>query len=98
VYTRYGGEAGLAGVLATLPFPTMQGIFANKLLTEDEQADLRAFFARADGQGEPSAQTNLYTLLGAGSGITVVLLVGMLFFWPRQRLSLAQRLRKNGKL
>jgi mono/diheme cytochrome c family protein len=98
VYTRYGGDAGLAGVLATLPFPTMQGIFANKLLTEDEQADLRAFFARADGQGEPRTQLNLQVILGAGSGVTLILLIGMLFFWPRQRLSLAQRLRKNGKL
>jgi len=30
VYTRYGGAAGLAAVLGTLPFPTMQGIFADK--------------------------------------------------------------------
>jgi mono/diheme cytochrome c family protein len=98
VYSRYGGEAGLAGVLSTLPFPTMQGVFANKLLTMDEQADLRAFFARADQQGQPRTLLNLQTILGAGSGVTAVLLVGMLFFWPRQRLSLAQRLRKNGKL
>lgn len=98
VYTRYGGDAGLAGVLSTLPFPTMQGIFANRPLTVDEQADLRAFFARTDKLGQPSTQLNLQTILGAGSGVAVVLLVGMLFFWPRQRLSLAQRLRKNGKL
>jgi len=98
VYTRYGGDAGLAGALSTLPFPTMQGIFANKPLTVDEQADLRAFFARADKLGQPRTQLNLQTILGAGSGITAVLLVGMFFFWPRQRLSLAQRLRKNGRL
>lgn len=98
VYTRYGGDAGLAGVLSSLPFPTMQGIFANKSLTIDEQADLRAFFARTDRQGEPRTQLNLKTILGAGSGVTLVLLVGMLFFWPRQRLGLAQLLRKNGKL
>lgn len=98
VYTRYGGDAGLAGVLATLPFPTMQGIFSNKLLTVDEQADLRAFFARADKLGQPRTQLNLQIILGAGSGVALVLLIGMMFFWPRQRLSLSQRLRKNGKL
>ena len=98
VYTRYGGDAGLAGVLATLPFRTMQGIFANKLLTINEQADLRAFFARADKLGQPRTKMNLQTILGAGSGVALVLLAGMLFFWPRQRSSLAQRLRKNGKL
>jgi len=68
-------------------------------LTVSEQADLLAFFARADQQqGEPRTQANLYTLLGAGAGITSLLLIGMIFFWPRQRLSLSQRLRKNGKL
>ena len=97
VYTRYGRE-GLAGVLGSLPFPTMQGIFTNKSLTTSEQADLLAFFARADQQGQPHTQLNLQTLLGAGSGVAVALLIGMLVFWPRQRLSLAQRLRKNGKL
>jgi hypothetical protein len=77
----------------------MQGIFADKPLTVSEQADLLAFFARADKQqGEPRTQANLYTLLGAGSGVTLILLIGMLFFWPRQSLSLSQRLRKNGKL
>ena len=97
VYTRYGRE-GLTSVLVTLPFPTMQSIYTNRLLTIEDQADLLAFFARADKLGQPRTQFNLLTTLGAGSGLAVILLAGMLIFWPRQRLSLSQRLRKNGKL
>ncbi|MBN1454356.1 MAG: cytochrome c [Anaerolineales bacterium] len=97
VYTRYGRE-DLAGVLGTLPFPTMQGIFTNKPLTTVEQASLLAFFARADQLDEPRTQSNVLTILGAGTGLAVILLVVMLFFWPRQQMSLAQRLRKNGTL
>jgi mono/diheme cytochrome c family protein len=97
VYTRYGRE-GLAAALGTLPFPSMQGIYANRLLTESEQAALLAYYEAADQQVQPRTQANLWTLFGAGTGVATVLLVGMLFFWPRQRMSLSQRLRKNGKL
>lgn len=97
VYTRYGRE-GLASALGTLPFPTMQGVFANKMLTTSEQADLLAFFARADTFGQPRTQQNLQIILGAGTGLALVLLAGMALFWPRQSLSLSQRLRRYGKL
>ncbi len=97
LYTKYGRE-GLAATLGTLPFPTMQGIFAAQPLTISEQADLLAFFARADKQGQPRTPLNLALALGAGSAFSLACLLGMFFFWPRQRMSLAQRLRKNGKL
>ncbi len=97
VYTRYGRE-GLAASLGSLPFPSMQGIFANKQLTTTEQADLLAFFAEADQRSEPRTQQNFQLIVGAGSGMAIVFFVVMLFFWPRQRMSLSQRLRKNGKL
>jgi mono/diheme cytochrome c family protein len=55
VIDRYT-EVGLKGVLPTLPYPTMQGIYQNKLLTEAEQAHLLAFFNAANqsetGNGE----------------------------------------------
>ncbi len=97
VYALYGRD-GLANVLSTLPFPSMQGIFATRPLTAAEQADLLEFFARADQSGAPRTQANLQVMLGVGVGLTVILFVGMLFFWPRQKMGLAQRLRKNGKL
>lgn len=97
VYTRFGRQ-GLASTLGSLPFPTMQAIFANRPLSVTEKADLLAFFELADKQAEPSTQQNLQLILGVGSGLAVALFVGMLFYWPRQRMSLSQRLRKNGKL
>jgi mono/diheme cytochrome c family protein len=55
VIDRYT-EVGLQGVLPTLPYPTMQGIYQNKLLTEAEQAHLLAFFKSAN-QSEIGSQT-----------------------------------------
>jgi len=97
VYTRYGGE-GLAASLGSLPFPTMQGVYAGKPLSASEQADLLAFFASADQMSETPNQKNFWIVLGSGSALTIVLFLGMVFFWPRQRMSIAQRLRKYGKL
>jgi mono/diheme cytochrome c family protein len=97
VHTRYGRH-GLAAALGSLPFPSMQGIFANKQLTTAEKADLLAFFAATSQRGEPRPLQNLLIALGVGTGLAGALFLGMAFFWPRQRLSVAQRLRKNGKL
>lgn len=97
VYSRYGRE-GLSAALAGLPFPTMQGIFAGRPLSTSEQSDLLAFFAKVDQGGQPRTQQNFQLIFGAGGGLALILLAGMAFFYPRQRLSIAQRLRKNGKL
>lgn len=42
IFDNYGRE-GLEGVLPSLPFPSMEAIFADRPLTETEQADLIAF-------------------------------------------------------
>jgi len=97
VYTRYG-DAGLASALGSLPFPSMQSIYADRQLTPAEQADLLAFFAGVDQEKTPRTQRNLLASLGVGAGLAGSLFLGMTLFWPRQRQSIAQRLRKNGKL
>lgn len=97
VYTRYG-HSGLAVALSNLPFPTMQGIYANRQLTPAEQADLLAFFAAADQQETPRSLPNLLMILAGGVSLMGVLFLGMTFFWPRQRLSVSQRLRRFGGL
>lgn len=97
VYARYGRE-GLAAALTGLPFPTMQGIFAGRQLTPNEQADLLAFFEKVDQRSEPRTQQNFQLIFGAGTGLAFAFFIFMLFAWPRQRMSLSQRLRKNGKL
>jgi mono/diheme cytochrome c family protein len=95
VYSRLG-QAGLASALNTIPFPTMQGVFANQSLTPQEQADLLAFFAWADqaGAAQPAAAFNAWFWL-AGFGGVFVLFAGLALFWPRQRRSFSEALRSK---
>lgn len=92
IYTTYGAD-GLQSALITLPFPTMQGIFADKPLTESEQADLFAFFESADQQSAATSTPTVQWFLIIG-GLGALALFGVMFaFWPRQRQSLAESLR-----
>jgi mono/diheme cytochrome c family protein len=94
---RLGGQPGMASALSGLPFPTMQGVFVNRPLTANEQADLLAFFVRADSQPQvPLKQpVNWFTLILGGLGL-VALLAVMGIYWPRQRRSISDILRQNG--
>jgi mono/diheme cytochrome c family protein len=97
VVGRYGGEAGMAGVLASLPFPTMQGIFNNRPLTPQEQADLLAYLAQSGGtQAASQAGLNSPWFWVIGAGGALVLFIVMTFFWPGQRKSISDRLRAMG--
>jgi mono/diheme cytochrome c family protein len=72
VHSRYG-EAGLAASLKDLPFPTMQGVFADKPLTDDEVAHLYAYFVQTDETtGGPAGLT--FVLSGLGGFIVLGLL------------------------
>lgn len=90
------GDEGLADMLKTLPFPSMEPIYATRPLTDTEQADLRAFFAQAGGA--PVARDGL--LVGeALSGALIIFAVVLLF--GRERLrgvrrSLVNRVHNQG--
>ena len=72
VHERYG-EAGLPTALQNLPFPTMQGVFGEKPLTDNEVADLYAYFTQAN-QDTVQALNNIFVLVGlAGFGILILL-------------------------
>jgi mono/diheme cytochrome c family protein len=98
VIQRYGGPTGLASTLASLPFPTMQGIFANRPLTPAEQADLLAFFAQADQTPTQVANNSVYLFAGLGIGGSLILLGLLAIFWPRQRQSRSEILRRSAGL
>jgi mono/diheme cytochrome c family protein len=88
------GDPGLASALQTLPFPTMQGVFANRMLTPAEQADLYAYFQSVKTM-QPAAANHAAWFWGTGAA-GALLLFGLLgFYWPRQRRSLADRLRSQ---
>ena len=96
VHTRYGGDTGLGAVLVTLPFPSMQSSFQNRPLTAGEQADLLAYFrqtAQKTAASDLSQITNLF--LGIGVIGALVLFGVMAFFWPSQRQSLSDKLRRQ---
>ncbi len=82
VYGRYG-EAGLAAALENLPFPTMQGVFADKPLTEDEVSDLYAYFIQRD-QNQVQPVSFNFVLIGL-LGFIVLILIGQLVW--RKRLT-----------
>ncbi|MDI6696695.1 MAG: c-type cytochrome [Anaerolineales bacterium] len=97
VVQRYGGEAGTASVLTSLPFPTMQGFFATRPLTPQEQADLLAYFIWAGAQPAPQQTTSPAAWFWAvGIGGALALFAGMALFWPRQRRSISEQLRSMG--
>lgn len=82
------GDAGLASVLASLPFPTMSPIFARRPLAPVEQANLRAFIQQA-ALTERSPET-----VGRLTGLAVVgavVLLGLVHVSWRRRLTGVRR-------
>ncbi len=101
VAARYGA-AGLAAALQTIAFPTMLGPFTGRPLTAQEQADLVAFFGQADQQQAPVANfapgaltAGTWRVLGLALAGTAGLFIVLAIFWPRQRQSVSERLRRN---
>lgn len=81
VYTRYG-EA-LSITLEGLPFPSMQGVFVEKPLTEDEIADLYAYFILADQNTARSIDYN-FVWIGLGGFFVFSLMIQLTW---RKRLT-----------
>jgi len=82
VYERFG-EAGLAASLKGLPFPSMQGIFAERPLTEDEVADLHAFFIQTNQTTAPQVMGSGFVLIGLIGSIILVALGH--FIWRKRQ-------------
>jgi mono/diheme cytochrome c family protein len=91
VAQRYG-DPGLASALQSLPFPTMQGVYANRMLTPSEQADLYAYFQAVKSLTPVSPDPQLW-YWGLGIAGALVLFGLLTFYWPRQRRSLSDTLR-----
>lgn len=85
--TTLGGLAG---------FPTMQGVYRNRTLTPEEQTHLAAFFQQANQQLAQPPDSGGIWYWGAGAAGTLLLFALMGIFWPRQRISLAERIRTGG--
>ncbi|MGE5302698.1 MAG: c-type cytochrome [Alphaproteobacteria bacterium] len=90
VYRRFG-QAGLASALGTLPFPTMQGAYRGKPLTQTEQADMLAFFAQENQKNvAPSAAT--WNFVGIGLAGFIVLTGVSHVLWGKRFTGVRKRL------
>jgi mono/diheme cytochrome c family protein len=81
VHDRYG-EAGLAGALEGLPFPSMRGVFADRPLTDVEVGHLYVYFVQANQTPAEPVNFN-FVLIGLGGFLFLVLLSQLIW---RKRL------------
>ena len=82
--TNYGQE-GLEGILPSLPFPSMEAIYANRPLTETEQADMIAFLK----------QTSLLSATPETGKLAFQVIVGVLILVGLTFLVGLRRMRAN---
>ena len=98
VYTRFG-DAGLAGALSGLPFPTMVGVFKDRPLTPQEQSDLASYFKTADSSapaGPAPLPTWVFWLVGTLGMLALFAILA--YYWPRQRHSANELLRTRSTI
>jgi mono/diheme cytochrome c family protein len=85
-------DKGLTAALKNIAFPVMQGIYAGKELTDDENHQLRAFLYSADRNLEPArGMQKKFIFLGV---VGVVLALGIIdFTWRRRRKKSVRKFR-----
>ena len=81
------GEAGLASILATLPFPTMRPLYQSRPLTQAEREDLAALFRIAAGRPAVNTTPRICAIAIAGC-VLLLLLAGVVW---RKRLRSVRR-------
>lgn len=85
IYENYG-EEGVSGILESLPFPSMEPIYATRPLTATEQQDLGAYFAHVNGTSVVSDGLLLVEVAGG-----VLVLLGVVLLFGRGRLLSVRR-------
>lgn len=88
---RYGGTEAVAAALVNPPSVTMQPVFDGKALTDQERADLAAFFGSI--RTRTVVQVDLLWIIGlAGAAV----LLGLMYFFPkRNRVNYLRQLRSR---
>ena len=75
LYSRLG-EKGVSGALKSLQFPIMKDIYEGKSLTEEEIADLTAFFKEAE-KGQP--RFDRYPVYGFAVFLAALIITGIYY-------------------
>lgn len=88
---RYGGTEAVAATLVNPPSVTMQPVFDGKALTDQERADLAAFFGSIRTQ--TLVQVDLLWIFGL---VGAAVLLGLMYFFPkRNRVNYLRQLRSR---
>jgi len=95
-YETYGGDAGLAAFLNTLPTVTMNAVWSSQPLTPSEQDDLRAFMQEASFAERPPQTVWLLALL-ATAGVALLLLLAQLV-WRRRLVSVRKTMVQRARI
>lgn len=95
-FTRLNGYAGLKGIIALPPFPSMATAYKNNELTEEEIAYLQLFLRSADAQNpvEPVIQKTWFLHSALTIGLVLILLIALLW-WRRKRKSVNDNILKR---
>ena len=83
-FHKYGGDAGLASFLASVPTPTMNAVWNKHPLTPQEIANLSAFIQAGAVSERPLGSVGKLALL-AVAGLVILLVIGALY-WRRRLL------------
>lgn len=92
IANRYGGEEAVAAALVSPPSATMQPLFADNPITDQERADLAAYFASISNV-QPSGGPDVLLLGGAAGAVA---LFALMLLAPRsRRMGFARQLRSQ---
>ncbi len=83
VFNRYGGQAGLSAFIGSPSTTTMNAVWTNQPMTDQERADLVAFFETTTVPARPVSM--LWTLAGLSGGGAALFIVAAQVWW-RKRL------------
>ena len=87
-YTRLGGFAGIKGIIASPPFPSMLQTYKNNPVTMEENLQLQLFLKSTDEQNpiEPIPENTWYLHAAMAVGLFILIAITGLWF-RRKRLS-----------
>ena len=85
-HSKFGGAAGLTGMLQAPPFPGMKEAYANRQVAPQEVADLTAFLQATDQQHQQAGMVEGITFPLLGLGAFLLMLVVSQLAW-RGRLT-----------
>ncbi|OFX58825.1 MAG: hypothetical protein A2066_16160 [Bacteroidetes bacterium GWB2_41_8] len=95
-YSRLGGFAGIKGIIASAPFPSMLATYKNHPVTEIENAQIQLFLKNTDEQNpvQPVVEKAWFFYAAMVVGLVILLTITGLWF-RRKRLSVNHAILKR---